>query len=383
MKERLYYLLFNILLIPGWICVLFLIRFSFLLKPKKKSQVLALYPYSQKGGDGYQRRFVEYLEYLRNDGISFKTFDVCYEDDFRIAEKKGSVHLYSFLLKNYYTRIGQTLKIRHYEKAFVQRGLVPYFFLRKEVLLEKLASKLCDMVVYDYWDAVWVGNPIYAEKTARLAHKVTVVNTYLENKFKQWNKQTFNFPIAINLDHYAQKKNYNLIDEGTLNLVYTGQAYHASNMIKMMEKNIDFSKLTFKIKLNLICREKFKSDFFEIIHMSFDLNKMSERMINADIGVYAVEDTEYNHGKLAMKSLEYAACQLPQMSSRVGLSPAFKSNLDFLSLIDGEDWNMILEEIYPDVDKRRKLGQKSFLKVKENHSIKNSFEAFKKIMEFK
>ena len=88
MKERLYYLLFNILLIPGWICVLFLIRFSFLLKPKKKSQVLALYPYSQEGGDGYQRRFVEYLEALRNDGISFNIFDVCYEDDFRVAEKK-------------------------------------------------------------------------------------------------------------------------------------------------------------------------------------------------------------------------------------------------------------------------------------------------------
>ena len=180
-----------------------LIGFSPLLKIRRKSFELALYPYSQKGGDGYQRRFVEYFEYLEKDNISFKIFDVCYEDDFRIAEKKGSVRLYLFLLKNYYIRIGQTLKIRYYEKAFVQRGFVPYFFLRKEVLLEKLASKLCDMVVYDYWDAVWVGNPMYAEKTARLAHKVTVVNTYLENKFKQWNEQTLNFPIAINLNHYA------------------------------------------------------------------------------------------------------------------------------------------------------------------------------------
>lgn len=366
---------------PGWIVVIVLIGLSPLLKVRRKHYDLALYPYSQKGGDGYQRRFVEYTEYLKKDNISFNTFDVCEEDDFRIAEKKGSVHLYLFLIKNYYIRIGQTLKIRHYEKAFVQRGLVPYFFLRKEVLLEKLASKLCDMVVYDYWDAVWVGNPMYAEKTARLAHKVTVVNTYLENKFKQWNKQTFNFPIAINLNHYAQKENYNLIDEGTLNLVYTGQASHASDMIRILEENVNFSKLSFKIKLTLICRDALKSQYFEIENLPFDLKKMSSRMIASDMGIYAVDDNEYNHGKLAMKSLEYASCQLPQIASSIGLSPSFEESKDYISLDTKNNWNIILENLYNDADKRKTIAGRSFKKVKENHSIATSYEAFKKIME--
>tara|TARA_B100000963_G_scaffold356490_1_gene376683 strand:- start:64 stop:1200 length:1137 start_codon:yes stop_codon:yes gene_type:complete len=378
----LYYLLFNILLIPGWLCIILLIGFSPLLKIRRKSYDLALYPYSQKGGDGYQRRFVEYFEYLEKDNISFKTFDVCYEDDFRIAEKKGSVNLYFFLLKNYYIRIGQTMKIRHFKKAFVQRGLVPYFFLRKEALLERLAAKLCDMVVYDYWDAVWVGNPIYAEKTARLAHKVTVVNTYLENKFKKWNKQTLNFPIAINLNHYAQKTNYNLINEGTLNLIYTGQVSHASDMIRILEENVNFSKLSFKIKLTLICREDLKSKYFEIENLPFDLQKMSSRMIASDLGIYAVDDNEYNHGKLAMKSLEYASCQLPQISSPIGLSPAFEKSKDFVSLDTKSNWNIILENLYDDAEKRKTISGQSFIKVRENHSIIASYEAFKIIMEF-
>ena len=369
------------LLTPAWLWVIVLIGFSPLLKIRRKSFDLALYPYSQKGGDGYQRRFVEYFEYLKKDNISFKIFDVCYEDDFRIAEKKASIHLYLFLLKNYYIRIGQTLKIRHYEKAFVQRGFVPYFFLRKEVLLEKLASKLCDMVVYDYWDAVWVGNPMYSQKTARLADKVTVVNTYLENKFKEWNKLTFNFPIAINLNHYTQKTNYNLINEGTLNLVYTGQASHASDMIRILEENVNFSKLSFKIKLTLICREDLNSEYFEIENLSFDLQKMSSRMIASDMGIYAVDDNEYNHGKLAMKSLEYASCQIPQVSSPIGLSPAFEESIDFVSLDTKGDWNIILENLYNDADKRKTIAGRSFKKVKENHSIATSYEDFKKIME--
>ncbi len=381
MKERIYHLFFRVFLLPLWITTIFFLLFSSFLKKRKKIYDLGLYPYSQKGGDGYHRRFIEYLKYLDEAKVSYKIFDVCYEDDFREAEKKSSYYLYFFLLKNYYIRIWQTLEIRNCKKAFVQRGMVPYYFLRKETLLEKLASKLCSFVVYDYWDAVWVGNLDYTKKTAKIADKITVVNSYLENKFHLWNPKTYIFPIGINMNIYNQKTNYSIIENNFLNLVYTGQAKHAKDMIHILEENIDFSKLTFKIKLNLICREKFKSDFFEIINMPFDLNKMSERMISADLGVYAVEDNEYNHGKLAMKSLEYAACKLPQISSPIGLSPVFKDELDFLSLNDGDDWNAILENIYLNKELRQKLGESSFLKVTKNHSIENSYQAFKKIME--
>jgi len=166
-----------------------------------------------------------------------------------------------------------------------------------------------------------------------------------------------------------------------LNLVYTGQASHASSMIRLLEENVNFSKLSFKIKLTLICREALKSQYFEIENKPFDLQKMSNRMIASDMGIYAVEDNEYNHGKLAMKSLEYASCQLPQISSPIGLSPAFEESKDFISLVTKSNWNIILEDLYRDTDKRKVIGEQSFKKVKENHSIIASYEAFKKIME--
>lgn len=343
--------------------------------------MIGFFPYSQRGGDGYQRRFVEYLKYLDNDNISYKVFDVCYEDDFRNAEKKSSTHLYLFLLKNYYKRIWQTIQINRCEKAFVQRGMVPYYYLRRDVLLEKLASKLCSFVVYDYWDAVWVGNRNYTIRTSKIATKITVVHSYLQNKFKPWNSETHIFPIAINLSHYHQKENFNLNESNTLCLVYTGQAKHASDMINIIEEKIDFKKLSFKIKLKLICRETFSSNFFEVINMPFDLNKMSERICAADAGIYAVEDNEYNHGKLAMKSLEYSACQLPQLSTPVGLSPALEPSVDYVPLIPDQNWNEIFEDIYINKEKRRNLGENSFNKIKENHSVESSYAVFKVIME--
>ena len=179
----------------------------------------------------------------------------------------------------------------------------------------------------------------------------------------------------------TQKTNYNLIDEGTLNLVYTGQASHASSMIRILEENVNFSKLSFKIKLTLICRDALKSQYFEIENLPFDLKKMSSRMIASDMGIYAVDDNEYNHGKLAMKSLEYASCQLPQIASSIGLSPSFEESKDYISLDTKNNWNIILENLYNDADKRKTIAGRSFKKVKENHSIATSYEAFKKIME--
>lgn len=381
MKERFLHLIFRAILFQLWIIAWVLISFSFLLKKRSKKYTIGFFPYSQRGGDGYQRRFIEYLKYLDEDGITYKIFDVCYEDDFRNAEKQSSIHLYLFLLKNYYKRIWQTLQINRCEKAFVQRGMVPYYYLRRDVLLEKLASKLCPFVVYDYWDAVWVGNLDYTIRTSKIATKITVVHSYLQDKFKPWNSETYIFPIAINLKHYNQKENFNLKEKNTLHLVYTGQAKHAADMISIIENKINFKKLNFKIKLLLICRESFSSDFFEIINMPFDLNKMSERLNSADVGIYAVEDNEYNHGKLAMKSLEYSACQLPQLSTPIGLSPALKTSVDYIPLMIDQNWNEIFEDIYNNKEKRKKLGVNSFKKIKENHSVKSSYDVFKKIME--
>ena len=225
-----------------------------LLKKREKAYELILYPYSQKGSDGYTRRFEEYLPLLDNVHIYYKIQDICSDEDYRNAFKNYGFIYYLFLLKVLRIRIKQVIEIRNAEKAFVQRGLYPFYYDQKKPLLEKLASKLCDEVVYDYWDSVWVHNEVLNSHVVQIADTISVANKFLYDYYSSSHMNVKYFNIGINLEKYSPKKNY---DKKTseLRIFYTGSPGNVKQMLKEIgEYLLEYSRLK-PIKLILVSSE--------------------------------------------------------------------------------------------------------------------------------
>ena len=64
--------------------------FAFVITPKTKKHDLILFPFSQKGSDGYTRRFEEYFRFLENDDIDFHVCDV-FDNEYIIKKESSNL----------------------------------------------------------------------------------------------------------------------------------------------------------------------------------------------------------------------------------------------------------------------------------------------------
>lgn len=360
--------------------VLLLYVISPLLKKRNKRYDLALYPYTQIGSDGYTRRFTEYITFIKKDKIKFTIFDVYNDKKFRELDKKSKINSYVFFIKVYLKRIFQTVRIRNYKKAFIHRSLFPYYFYNQFPFLEKLAFQLCDHIVIDFWDAVWVGNKKLVDNTVKYAHKVSVVNDFLFDYFNKIHNNVFLFSIGINKSHYVIKKNYDLASPKCITMAYTGLPVHTKKMFDLLDDVFKKLSVEFRLRMILISAENYSHPNVEIIHHKFDLQTFFKLLTKADIGIYAVEDNVYSRGKLSMKTLDYASCGLPQICSPFGLSPYFRKNDEILLARNDEEWIDAFKKLYKSKELRQKLGVNSNKIVENFHEISKSYNDFKKLI---
>ena len=353
-------------------CIIFIAPF---LKKRKKDYDIILYPYSQKGSDGYTRRFEEYLPFLENDKVSYKIQDICSDEEYKkVFKGKRSVY-YLFLLRVLRIRIKQVIDIRNSEKAFVHRGLYPFYYDQKHPLLEKLASKLCNEVVYDYWDSVWVHNKELNGRIVQIASTISVANKFLHKHYSGQHSNVKYFNIGINLEQYLTKKNF---DKNTseLRLFYTGSPGNVGQMLREIgEYLIEFSILN-PIKLILVSSEDQTYKNLNIENHRFDKNTFFKLLNTADVGLYALDDSIATRGKMAMKILDYAGTGLPILATKYGVSPHLDDKKNVLFCSSKDEWIINLRKLNNDVILRKKLGLNARKMVETFHSVNSSYQEF-------
>lgn len=336
-----------------------------------------LFPYSQKGSDGYLRRFEEFFPFLKKDNIVFKVQDICSDEKYKNAFNGASKpKYYLFLLKVYRTRIKQTIQIRHAEKSFVQRNLFPFYYDQTNPVLEKLASKICDEVVYDYWDSVWVHNNELNKKTVGIANTISVANEFLYSHYSKSHSNVKYFNIGINLSKYLPKTSYDKKTED-LRLFYTGSPGNVKQMLKTIGAYLVECSKDLRIKLILVSSENQSVSGLNIEHHLFNENTFFKLLNSSDIGIYALDDSVITRGKMAMKILDYSGSGLPILATKHGVSPHLIDEKNVLFCNSKEDWLRNLKRFNNNQTLRENLGKNSKKMVEKFHSLKPSYQEFK------
>ncbi|OFY18578.1 MAG: hypothetical protein A2W98_04930 [Bacteroidetes bacterium GWF2_33_38] len=352
--------------------------FSFLI-PKKKKYDLIIFPYAQKGSNGYTVRISCYFEYLEKDNIKYYVCDI-FSESYILKELSKNKSSHYFLYQQIiWKRICQILKAKNYKSAFVQRGLFPYYPDYKNASLEKLLRRLNSNITIDFWDSVWChSNSKLLKITTENCDKISVVNNYIKEYFDKFSTKKIIFPIGIDFSKYKVKSSYST--KGKITLFYTGLPGNVEHFLNVMKNILKRLNDFINFKLIIVSRARYLIHGIDIEYHDFDESTFFEIMANSDIGIYAVEDNDEMRGKMAMKVLDYMSSGLPCIATPIGITP-YAVNMENIYFATSEqEWIDLLILLSENEKLRKNIGINGRNTVEKNHSIRNSYILFKKII---
>jgi len=359
-------------------CLISILTFFSFLIPKKRKYDLIIFPYAQKGSDGYKRRFEVYFDFLKQENISCKICDIINSDDlFRINEGPFGGR-YILFQKIIWKRIWQVYSARNYKAVFIQRGLFVLYPDQKFPYLERLIYQLNDNITIDFWDSFWVYNPKLVNKAVLYANKVACVNNFIVDYFQFSLNKKFLFPIGVDLTSYITKYDYSI--DNIVKFIYTGAPGNVETFLQLSHQVFINLKKKIDFKLILITRYRCEINDYPVEFYDFDENTFFNHLANADIGLYFVKDSEISKGKMAMKVLDYMSAGLPCVASPFGLSPYVVDKENILLANSVEEWIDNIIALKEDINLRKKVGENGRKMVEKYHDIKNSFNTFKEIV---
>ena len=356
-------------------CLISILTFFSFLIPKKRKYDLIIFPYAQKGSDGYKRRFEVYFDFLKQENISYKICDII-DNDLFVKIIDGSFgKRYLFFQKTIWKRIWQVYSARNYKAVFIQRGLFVLYPDQKFPYLERLIYRLNGNITIDFWDSFWVYNPKLVNKAVLYANKVACVNNFILDYFQFSFNKKFLFPIGVNLDLYKIKLDYSI--EDPIRFIYTGLPSNVETFLQLSHPVFISLKSKIDFKLILITRYRCEINDYPVEFYDFNEDTFYDQLLNADVGLYFVKDSEISKGKMAMKVLDYMSAGLPCVASPFGLSPYAVDKENILLANSVEEWVDNIIVLKEDINIRKKIGENGRKMVEQFHDVKSSFNIFK------
>jgi glycosyltransferase involved in cell wall biosynthesis len=248
--------------------------------------------------------------------------------------------------------------------TFLQRELLSTFFTIENWTK---APRILDVD-----DAIWVRRGgKFAQRLAQCCDLVICGNSFLAERFSQWNPQICILATPVDTDVYRptcatsyQKKRIGWSGtSGELKQVYAIESSLKSvldddplaSVVIVSDRPPEFRKLP--------------PERVEFVRWSPEAELKALR--NMSVGIMPVQDNEQGRGKCSLKMLCYMACNLPVVVSPVGM------NVDVLgdsacgySATTNSDWVEALKATLKDPDKAERMGQTGRNIVEQQFSLR-------------
>ncbi len=378
--DRIHYLKLILTLNTGYLITNLLWFYYSIIPVRKKREIdIIFFPYAQPGSDGYKRRFESYLPYFNKENIRFIICDII--DDKKLLENLEGTkrQRYRIFRQIYWKRLQQVLLAKKCKAAFIQRGLFVAFPDQHFPYLERLLSKLNSNITIDFWDSFWVNNNLLVDKAASYCHKISCVNNFVVSHFSSLHQPKLLFPIGVDLSNYLQKKDYTI--KGTVKFFYTGLPFNVEHFISIMSPVFEELIKKTDFKLMLVTRHRMSNLKFPVEYHYFDESTFYNLLLSADIGLYAIDDSEISQGKMASKVLDYMATGLPSVASPYGLTSYAKHNENILIASDKDEFLDSINKLVSDLHLREKIGKSAYQTILNSHEISQSYTTYKKIIQ--
>ncbi len=201
---------------------------------------------------------------------------------------------------------------------------------------------------------------------------VSCTTPILAETFKKINKNTAVLPNALDFDLFPQvemvKKEIRIGWQGGSS--HYEDLYMVSKAIKAILKKHDnvkfifFGDMRFYGLFKDIPEDKIEWHSW----LSFKAYPYKLACLNIDIGLCPIVDNIFNRNKSAIKYFEYSAMRIATIASNIPPYTEVMTAGENGLLVSDDQWFMAMEDMIGDVEKRRKLADKAYDNVFENHN---------------
>lgn len=342
-------------------------------KKMKNVKVLFLTRYSRLGASSRLRSY-QYIPFLTKFGIEAKIsplFGDAYIKSLYADGRKKKTEVF----RAYLRRIGQLLKVRHFDLLWIEKELFPWLPAWGENLLDILGIPY----VVDYDDAVFHNYDLHSNKLIRFvlgrkidrvmgkAAVVIVGNDYLGFRAKLAGAKKVEYlPTVVDLERYQVKSDF----RGTMPVIgWIGSPVTAKYLDLVCPALAEVCK-NGKARVVLVGSGQVQLGDVPVEVRPWSEETEVEEVRNFDIGIMPLPDEPWERGKCGYKLIQYMACGLPVVASPVGVNKQIvEHGVNGFLAPDVNGWIEALNTLCSNPSLRRVLGQAGRDKVEKHFCV--------------
>ena len=268
---------------------------------------------------------------------------------------------------------------------------------RKDIVINKIAKFMGKKTVFDLDDAPGgVALDSEAEQTIaeimKTSSAVTVGSHELRDFARQYNKEVYLIPTSINLDYY--KLDNNKKTDTPIVLGWAGNGIvHKKELLALLPTLKKIGK-RHEIKLMIIGalgQKEIYENFSNVEEIEVEIidwvswddpTAIPSLISQFDIGLYPLNDNEYNKYKCGLKGLEYMALKIPLVGNPVSETKHIVEDgkEGFLVSTDKE-WEEKICCLIEDRELSKRMGEAGRKKVEDTYSSKVCANELRKVFE--
>lgn len=336
-------------------------------------RLVVIVPYPLRRAPGQRFRFEQYLDTWRDAGIEVDVRPLFGTVEMGVLYRPGNVpRKIALVLRAAGRRLGDLVRARRYDVAFVYREAFPLGY----PIVERLLPKLGVPYIFDLDDAIWLPSSTDANRAfqwlkmpdkagviARHAALVTAGNEHIAEWARAYTDRVMVVPTTIDTERYrpAPTRDYGRT------IGWSGSATTIQHL-RTVERVLAEVQRDHDVNLRVIGDPTYELDGAEIDVRPWQEETELHDLAELDIGVMPLPDDEWSRGKCGLKALQYMALGIPTMMSPVGVNRAIAEDGAAVLAGDHDEWRRLLVELLNDPARRAELGRLGRQRVEERYS---------------
>lgn len=327
-------------------------------------------------------RLRQYLLPMQNHGINIYLQSLLIDAYIKSRFENRSLPFFKLAL-SLLSRIKRLLFSKDFDIAIVHCELLPLFphWLERLLLRKPYIFDFDDAFYLRYrtgklhWLQYFYGAKI--DKSISRAAAVTAGNAYLADYAKRLNRNTVLLPSVVDTDYYVPIKK---AKETTIFTIgWIGSPTTSVYLDQIIEPLTCLGREG-QVHFIVIGAKCPKISGIQVTENDWNFSSEISLINSFDVGIMPLVDDEWSRGKCAYKLVQYMACGVPVVASRVGANiDVVTPDCGFLAT-DSEDWILALRKIRDRPNLRHSMGLAARKHVVENYSLARNTLILKKVI---
>jgi len=316
-------------------------------------------------------RFLQFVPGLLQAGIEVNV-DYLLDSDYLISSFSGNKISKVRICELYASRLRTLSSQRQYHCAIVGAELLPFVPGWIETFLLKIPY------IYDFDDAFFLKykQPRFRYIASMLENKfdsiisrasiVLAGNTFLAAHARSLNPRTQILPTVVDLDRYRCSP-FSQADKFTI-----GWIGSPSTSVYLAEIKAPLARLAAESQVRFVVVGGHCESIpnVEIVNLPWSESTEIDLINSFDVGVMPLFDNDWARGKCAFKLIQYMACGVPFVASRVGANIELVDETCGFLASAPEQWFDVLENLRDHPDLRWRMGRAGREKIEDRYSLK-------------